>query len=78
MPKPNLYEMQGYVEARGFKCGGQIEGKGSAQMWRMILYRNGQVFKKGDLIRFSEIPKANAEKYKAMYEYLKEQNNANK
>lgn len=62
--------MQCYVHQRGFKCGGRIEGKGLGQMWRMILYRNGQVFKKGDLIRFSEIPKANAEKYTTIYNYL--------
>lgn len=76
MEKLTLYEIQGYVHKRGFKCGGRIEGKGLNQMWRLILYRNGQVFKTGELIRFSEIPKANAEKYNTMYEYLKEQNNA--
>lgn len=70
MAKLTLYEMQGYVEQRGFKCGGKIEGKGLDQMWRLILYRKGQVFKTGELIRFSEIPKANAEKYEAMYNYL--------
>jgi hypothetical protein len=76
MPKPTLYEMQGYVEASGFRCGGRIEGKGLAQMWRLILYRKGVEFKVGELIRFSEIPKANAEKYTAMYEYLKESTHA--
>lgn len=70
MAKLTLYEMQGYVEARGFKCGGMIEGKGLNQMWRLILYQKGQVFKIGELIRFSEMPKAYAEKYTAMYEYL--------
>lgn len=62
--------MQSYVHHRGFKCGGRIEGKGFSQMWRLILYRNGQVFKTGELIRFSEIPKVNAEKYTALYEHL--------
>lgn len=62
--------MQGYVEQKGFKCGGRIEGKGTKQMWRLILYRNGKEFKVGELIRFSDIPKAYAEKYTALYEYL--------
>lgn len=62
--------MQGYVEGKGFKCGGRIEGKGTKQMWRLILYRNGKEFKVGELIRFSDMPKAYAEKYTAMYNYL--------
>jgi hypothetical protein len=70
MAKLTLYEIQSYVHHRGFKCGGRIEGKGTGQMWRLILYRNGKEYKVGELIRFSEMPKAYAEKYTALYEYL--------
>ena len=70
MAELTLYEIQCYVHKKGFKCGGRIEGKGTKQMWRLILYKNGKEFKVGELIRFSDMPKAYEEKYRAMYKYL--------
>jgi hypothetical protein len=70
MEKLTLYQIQSYVEARGFKCGGKIEGKGIGQKCRLILYRNGQVFKVGELVQFAELPQAYEHKYRMLYDFL--------
>lgn len=65
-PKLSLYEKQLYCHARGFICTCRLElGK-----CRLLLYRNGSLFRTGDLVEPSKLPGAYAEKYTALYEYL--------
>lgn len=64
--KLSLFEIQEYCERNGYKCSGKIEsGK-----CRLLLYINGYLEKEAELIDFSEMPKAYAEKYTALYKYL--------
>ncbi len=72
--KISLYDMQLYCHQQGFACTGEISK--DKTKFRLILLKDGKEFKKAkEWIKFSDIPAAYAEKYEAIYNYLKDQQN---
>ena len=65
----SLYEMQLFVESKGFCCVAELDKK--TKWFKLILLRNEKPFKTSDdLIKPADLPKEYEKKYRAMYEYL--------
>lgn len=62
----NLYEMQLHCHRCGYICGIEKEGN----QFRMLLFKDGILYKKGELVGLMEIPGAYARKYEAIYQFL--------
>lgn len=68
----SLYEMQSCCHSKGFKCSFKpVRGKAL-----LVLLKDGKVFREGDIenendyVKFTDLPKAYAQKYEAMYRYF--------
>ena len=58
--------MQVHCHRCGYICGIEPEKK----QFRMLLFKDGLLYKKGELVGLMEIPKAYENKYRAIYQFL--------
>jgi hypothetical protein len=61
--------MQVHCHRSGYICRIEPEKK----QFRLLLFKDGLLYKKGELVELSEIPKAYEAKYRAIYQFLTKQ-----